>query len=128
MPIEQALAENTAAIRDLIAVFAGAARVEKTTTASTAAVTKTEPAESTKPSEKATPAAAEDTGAVVDFDTLKKDFLKLSTMTKNAAGEAFSGRKAVEELLQNMGVAKLSGLVEDQWAAAHKFITDKLAA
>lgn len=126
MSLEQQLADNTAAILALTAALQGLGTLP---TASTPVVQQPQKTEALTPTPAPAPAAAEDTTKpeATTFDALKKDFLSLSTKVKDAAGNAFGGRAACEELLAKFGAAKLSNLVETQWAEAHAFVKDKLA-
>lgn len=122
--LKAAVAANTAAILALAAALQGLSTLP---TASTPVVQKTEaPTPTPAPSPAAAVADAPKTEPTT-FDALKKDFLSLSTKVKDAAGNAFGGRAACEELLAKFGAAKLSNLVETQWAEAHAFVKDKLA-
>lgn len=131
MSLEQQLAENTAAILALTAALQGLSTLP---TASTPVVQQqAKKSETAAPAPAPAEAAAQTTSSqaapteTTTFDALKKDFLSLSTKVKDAAGNAFGGRAACEELLAKFGAAKLSNLVETQWAEAHAFVKDKLA-
>lgn len=138
MSLEQQLAENTAAILALTAALQGLSTLPTASTPVVQQQAKKSEADQRTASAQGSQSAAPSGGSQdmaadtpktepTTFDALKKDFLSLSTKVKDAAGNAFGGRAACEELLAKFGAAKLSNLVETQWAEAHAFVKDKLA-
>lgn len=118
MSIETLLADNTAAIRELIATIKAQAYAEASQPATKAAPAKAEP--KPKPETKPTPApAVEDTPeaaatpadpeTLVSLDEVKAAVLKLA---------ATKGRDAAVGVLQSFGAAKAPELKPEQYAPA----------
>jgi len=141
MSLEQALAENTAAIRELIAALNQAAPVlgnAKASSPTPAAQAAASPATATKPaaSEKKTPAsgtsattssagasgagegdaAASTTASSVDYPTLQKAVFALAGKSREAAAAVAS----------SFGVKTFKDLPADKWAAALAAVNAKL--
>lgn len=117
MSIEAAIAENTAAIRDLIAIFkAQALPVEAPKTKPAMGETKLTKAETPAPAAEAAPTSGEPAGAVQPTyeGHIKPLFLKIHG--KDA--------KAAMAILAKLGVKKMPDLTSDRYPAAYRLMLD----
>ena len=138
MSLEQALADNTAAVRELIAVWskltAQATKVDKapaetpvtaagkplkaaTEAAAKAAATPAAPAPAPVEAAPSAPAAASPSETSVDYPTLQKAVFAL-------AGKS---REAAASVAASFGVKTFKELSQDRWAEALGAVQEKLA-
>ncbi len=123
MSLEVAIQENTAAIRELLAVIArgvptGVAAVASQATVDTNGASSTQGLRSPPPAEAAAPAAAKPTAAEsATYDDVKKAILKLSSA---------KGRDQVVSVLGQFGAAKGPDLKPEQYAAFVAKVNDAL--